>query len=114
MSTGDWLSKIAAGQVFSRRLQVQEQLTSQIADTILENKRSVAVVMEGTICACRAGSEKQNSFAVTSAMHGIFGTRRGRMEFLAPIRLRKALWRRLGSAGLRRRIKSRPQPLVLL
>ena len=77
-------------EVFSRRLQVQERLTNQIADTILEKiaPRGVAVVMEGThLCMSMRGVEKQNSFAVTSAMHGIFRDKaRTRMEFLELIR----------------------------
>ena len=61
--------------VFSRRLQVQERLTNQIADTIREKiaPLGVAVVMEAThLCMSMRGVEKQNSFAVTSAMHGRF------------------------------------------
>src|SRR5438093_11006391 len=57
--------------VFSRRLQVQERLTNQIADTIREKiaPLGVAVVMEAThLCMSMRGVEKQNSFAVTSAM----------------------------------------------
>src|SRR5436853_167707 len=72
--------------VFSRRLQVQERLTSQIAETI-SNKIApigVAVVMEAThLCMSMRGVEKQNSLAVTSAMLGSFRTNsRTRMEFL--------------------------------
>src|SRR6188508_1013348 len=82
-------------EVFSRRLQVQERLTNQIADTILEKikPRGVAVVMEGThLCMSMRGVEKQNSFSVTSAMHGIFRDKaRTRMEFLELIRLRSGL-----------------------
>jgi GTP cyclohydrolase IA len=78
--------------IFSRRLQVQERLTNQIADTILEKvaPKGVAVVMEGThLCMSMRGVEKQNSFAVTSAMHGIFrDNARTRMEFLELVRLR--------------------------
>ena len=81
--------------VFSRRLQVQERLTNQIADIILEKvaPRGVAVVMEGThLCMSMRGVQKQNSFAVTSAMHGIFRDKaRTRMEFLELIRLRSGL-----------------------
>src|SRR5215813_3031699 len=61
--------------VFSRRLQVQERLTYQIADTIRDavNPMGVAVVMEAThLCMSMRGVEKQNSFAVTSAMSGAF------------------------------------------
>src|SRR3982750_471790 len=64
--------------VFSRRLQVQERLTNQIANTILEKVAplGVAVVVEAThLCMSMRGVEKQNSFAVTSAMHGAFRDR---------------------------------------
>jgi GTP cyclohydrolase I len=78
--------------VFSRRLQVQERLTNQIADTIREkiNPLGVAVVMEAThLCMSMRGVEKQNSFAVTSAMLGAFRTNaRTRIEFLELIKLR--------------------------
>jgi GTP cyclohydrolase IA len=80
--------------VFSRRLQIQERLTNQIADTIREklSPLGVAVVMEGThLCMSMRGVEKQNSFAVTSAMLGAFRTNaRTRMEFLELIKLRSA------------------------
>ena len=76
--------------VFARRLQLQERLTSQIAETVLEKiqPKGVAVVCEGThLCMSMRGVEKQNSFAVTSAMHGIFrDNARTRMEFLELIR----------------------------
>src|SRR5215510_10441292 len=78
--------------VYSRRLQVQERLTSQIADTIREkiSPLGVAVVMEGThLCMSMRGVEKQNSFAVTSAMLGAFRDHgRTRMEFLELIKHR--------------------------
>jgi GTP cyclohydrolase I len=78
--------------VFSRRLQVQERLTNQIAQILLEkvNPLGVAVVMEGThLCMSMRGVEKQNSFAVTSAMLGVFrDDARTRMEFLELIRHR--------------------------
>src|SRR5262249_25082430 len=63
--------------VFSRRLQVQERLTNQIAETIRDKVAplGVAVVMEAThLCMSMRGVEKQNSFAVTSAMLGLFRT----------------------------------------
>ncbi|MEX2269982.1 MAG: GTP cyclohydrolase I FolE [Vicinamibacterales bacterium] len=76
--------------VFARRLQLQERLTSQIAETIRDKVQpmGVAVVIEGThLCMSMRGVEKQNSFAVTSAMHGIFrDNARTRMEFLELIR----------------------------
>src|SRR6185295_11354141 len=78
--------------VFSRRLQVQERLTSQIAETIKEkvSPLGVAVVVEAThLCMSMRGVEKQNSFAVTSAMLGAFSTNaRTRMEFLELIKHR--------------------------
>jgi GTP cyclohydrolase I len=76
--------------VFARRLQIQERMTNEIAQTILEkiNPLGVAVVCEGThLCMSMRGVEKQNSFAVTSAMLGIFrDNARTRMEFLELIR----------------------------
>jgi GTP cyclohydrolase I len=76
--------------VFARRLQIQERMTNQIAQTILENVKplGVAVVCEGThLCMSMRGVEKQNSCAVTSAMLGIFRENtRTRMEFLELIR----------------------------
>jgi GTP cyclohydrolase I len=81
--------------VFSRRLQIQERLTNQIADTIRDKVAplGVAVVMEAThLCMSMRGVEKQNSFAVTSAMHGVFRhNARTRMEFLELIKLRTAV-----------------------
>jgi GTP cyclohydrolase I len=78
--------------VFSRRLQVQERLTSQIADTIRDKiaPLGVAVVVEAThLCMSMRGVQKQNSFAVTSAMLGAFrNNARTRMEFLELIKLR--------------------------
>jgi GTP cyclohydrolase I len=80
--------------MFSRRLQLQERLTNQIAETIQNTVTplGVAVVMEGThLCMAMRGVEKQNSFAVTSAMLGGFrDNARTRMEFLELIRHRPA------------------------
>jgi GTP cyclohydrolase IA len=79
---------------FSRRLQVQERLTSQIADTIQEKiePHGVAVVMEAThLCMAMRGVEKQNAVTVTSAMLGVFhADARTRHEFLELIRHRPA------------------------
>ena len=78
--------------VFARRLQIQERMTNQIAETIREkiDPLGVAVVCEGThLCMSMRGVEKQNSFAVTSAMLGAFRENaRTRMEFLDLIKLR--------------------------
>lgn len=73
-------------EVFARRLQVQERMTRQIADT-LENylqPRGVAVVSEAHhMCMMMRGVEKQNSSATTSAVHGDFkNDARTRAEFL--------------------------------
>jgi GTP cyclohydrolase I len=72
--------------VFSRRLQVQERLTNQIAETIREkiDPLGVGVIMEGThLCMAMRGVEKQNSSTVTSAMLGTFRSdHRTRSEFL--------------------------------
>ena len=81
--------------VFSRRLQIQERLTNEIADTIREKiaPLGVAVVIEAThLCMSMRGVQKQNSFAVTSAMVGAFRTNaRTRMEFLELIKLRSVV-----------------------
>jgi GTP cyclohydrolase I len=72
--------------IFARRLQVQERLTNQIANTLLDkiNPLGVGVVTEAThLCMAMRGVEKQNSVAVTSAMLGSFRSdARTRAEFL--------------------------------
>ena len=79
-------------EMFSRRLQVQERLTNQIAETLSEvlDPLGVGVVMEGThLCMLMRGVEKQNSFAVTSAMLGEFrNDARTRAEFLELLKMR--------------------------
>jgi GTP cyclohydrolase I len=76
--------------VFARRLQVQERLTNQIAETIMEkiNPQGVGVVIEAKhLCMIMRGVEKQNSVAVTSAMLGVFRDRQAtRQEFLSLVR----------------------------
>ena len=70
------LSKVARlVEMFSRRLQVQERLTTQIARTLQDalQPKGVGVVLEAThLCMLMRGVEKQNSKAVTSAMLGTF------------------------------------------
>src|ERR687895_2925383 len=82
-------------EVFARRLQIQERMTNQIAETIRAkiNPLGVAVVCEGThLCMSMRGVEKQNSFAVTSAMLGIFrDNARTRSEFLELIKHRSQI-----------------------
>jgi GTP cyclohydrolase IA len=73
-------------EIFARRLQVQERLTNQIAETLREKIRplGVGIVLEAShLCMSMRGVEKQNSVAVTSAMLGVFQhDARTRMEFL--------------------------------
>lgn len=73
-------------EVYARRLQVQERMTRQIADTIEKylQPRGVAVVSEAHhMCMMMRGVEKQNSSATTSAVHGDFKEDpRTRAEFL--------------------------------
>jgi GTP cyclohydrolase I len=70
------LSKVARiVDVFARRLQVQERMTDQIADAVMDVLRptGVGVVIEAAhFCMMMRGVEKQNSRAVTSALRGIF------------------------------------------
>jgi GTP cyclohydrolase IA len=72
--------------IFARRLQLQERMTNQIAETIRGKIEplGVAVVCEGThLCMAMRGVEKQNSATITSAMLGAFrDNARTRMEFL--------------------------------
>ena len=78
---------------FSQRLQVQERLTSQIAETLMDvlDPIGVGVVMEGRhLCMQMRGVEKQNSFATTSSMLGQFReSPETRSEFLSIIRMRQ-------------------------
>ena len=86
-------------EIFARRLQVQERLTNQIAETLRDKVQplGVAVVMEAAhLCMSMRGVEKQNSIAVTSAMLGVFREdARTRMEFLELIRRPELLDRSL-------------------
>ena len=76
-------------EVFARRLQVQERMTQQIADTLFQqlNPMGVAVVMEAQhLCMIMRGVEKLNSIATTSAMLGAFRNDvKTRSEFLTLI-----------------------------
>jgi GTP cyclohydrolase IA len=74
--------------VFARRLQVQERMTREIADTIEQylSPLGVAVVCEGQhMCMAMRGVEKQGSNTVTSAMLGAFKEHQTRSEFMTII-----------------------------
>jgi GTP cyclohydrolase I len=77
-------------EIFSRRLQVQERLTVQIADTLMEALQplGVAVVIEALhLCMAMRGVEKQHAYTVTSAMLGVFQSDQNtRSEFLSLLR----------------------------
>jgi len=87
------LSKLARlFEVFARRLQVQERLTTQVATSLMEaiEPQGVGVVVEAEhLCMRMRGVEKQNSVVVTSCMLGTFRTRQEtREEFMTLIRSR--------------------------
>ncbi len=83
------LSKVARlVEVFARRLQVQERLTVQIAETIQKvlQPLGVGVVVEARhLCMMMRGVEKQHSATVTSSMLGAFRAQQTRQEFLSLI-----------------------------
>ena len=80
-------------EVFSRRLQLQERMTQQIAKTlndVLSPKGTAVVVQAQHMCMQMRGVEKQNSYATTSSMKGIFlKDSRTREEFLNIISMKK-------------------------
>ena len=85
------ISKLARlVDVYARRLQVQERMTSQIATTIMDklDALGVAVVLEAEhLCMRMRGVEKQNSFVITSTLLGAFRSRvETRNEFMNLIR----------------------------
>jgi GTP cyclohydrolase I len=87
------LSKVARiVDMFARRLQIQEQLTTQIADSILKvtGAKGVAVVVEAKhLCMMMRGVEKQNSQMTTSSMLGQFRKNaETRAEFLSLLKVR--------------------------
>ena len=77
-------------EVFSRRLQVQERLTIQIAEALGTHlqPQGVAVVVEGFhLCMMMRGVQKQNAYATTSSMLGVFRNQQNtRDEFLQLLR----------------------------
>ncbi|MEZ5573304.1 MAG: GTP cyclohydrolase I FolE [Halioglobus sp.] len=86
------LSKVArVVDMFARRLQIQESLTAQIAETIMEvtNAEGVGVIIEAQhMCMMMRGVEKQNSSMKTSAMLGTFRSEhKTREEFLSLLQM---------------------------
>jgi GTP cyclohydrolase I len=81
-------------EMFARRLQVQERLTMQVAETIEKvlAPKGVAVVVESVhLCMMMRGVEQQNAFAITSSLKGVFQTdSKTRSEFMELIRHRRA------------------------
>jgi GTP cyclohydrolase I len=77
-------------EMFARRLQVQERLTVEVAETIDKelSPRGVAVVIEAIhLCMMMRGVEQQNSFAITSSLKGVFQSdSKTRSEFMELIR----------------------------
>jgi GTP cyclohydrolase I len=77
-------------EMYSRRLQVQERMTTQIADAIVQaiEPQGVGVIVEAQhLCMMMRGVEKQHSATVTSAMRGVFKTQtQTRNEFLSLVR----------------------------
>ncbi|HLW00572.1 MAG TPA: GTP cyclohydrolase I FolE [Ktedonobacterales bacterium] len=84
------ISKLArAVEILARRPQLQERLTSQIADTVMTTlePNGVGVVLEGShLCMQMRGVKKPGSKVVTSAMRGVFKNVATRAEFMALIR----------------------------
>ncbi|MEM9177579.1 MAG: GTP cyclohydrolase I FolE [Myxococcota bacterium] len=80
-------------EIFARRLQVQERLTMQIAETLEQvlKPKGVGVVVEAKhLCMMMRGVQKQNSYTVTSSMRGSFESdSKTRSEFMALIRQAK-------------------------
>lgn len=88
------LSKVARiVDVFARRLQIQESLTTQVAETIMDvtNAQGVGVIIEAQhMCMMMRGVEKQNSVMKTSAMLGTFRSeQKTRDEFLSLLQMKR-------------------------
>jgi GTP cyclohydrolase I len=81
-------------EIFSRRLQVQERFTTQVALTLEEvlRPKGVGVVVEAThLCMAMRGVQKQNSFTLTSSLQGAFADDpKTRAEFMQLVRFQSA------------------------
>ncbi len=76
-------------EIFARRLQIQERMTSQIADALMENLSPLGVMVickAQHLCMVARGVEKQKSVMVTSAIRGSFSRPEIRQEFLSLIK----------------------------
>ena len=84
------ISKLARlVEVFARRLQIQEKMTTQIAETLMEvlSPKGCIVICEGKhLCMVARGVEKQNSNMVTSAIRGAFKDQAVRSEFMSLVK----------------------------
>lgn len=84
------LSKLARTlDIYSKRLQVQERLTTQVADILFEklNPKGVAVMLEAKhFCMLCRGARKQNSKMITTALKGAYNKHEVRTEFLNSVK----------------------------
>lgn len=80
------ISKLARlVEIYSRRLQIQENLVAQIADSLMENLHPLGVMVvckAKHMCICSRGVEKHNAEMITSALRGVFNKHEVRQEFL--------------------------------
>lgn len=80
-------------QMFARRLQVQERMTTEIADTIVDvlDPKGVGVVIEAShLCMLMRGVQQQGAFAISSSLKGLFNSdSKTRSEFMQLIRHRR-------------------------
>ncbi len=80
------ISKLARlVEIYARRLQIQEKLVAQIADSLMENLHPLGVMVvckARHMCICSRGVEKHNAEMITSALRGVFNKHEVRQEFL--------------------------------
>lgn len=80
------ISKLARlVEIYARRLQIQENLVAQIADSLMENLKPLGVMVvckAKHMCICSRGVEKHQAEMITSALRGVFNRHEVRQEFL--------------------------------
>lgn len=80
------ISKLARlVEIYSRRLQIQEKLVAQIADSLMQHLKPLGVMVvckAKHMCICSRGIEKHNAEMITSALRGVFNKNEVRQEFL--------------------------------